>query len=299
MNLFDRLVDQALTQNAELASLRVVVEKELLHHDILLALSEAGLLERLCFIGGTCLRACYGSNRLSEDLDFTGGSDFRREDLAQLSTTLIDKLQSKYGLLVEVSEPSKETGNVDTWKLRIQTRPEAKHLPAQRINIDVCAIPTHRSRPQTLRNPYGVDMGTQGLILNAETLEEIYVDKILAFVLRRGRIKNRDLWDLLWLKQQGVQPELQLLPIKLDDHRVPVQDFLARAGERMAALASDPQVKQDFRNEMQRFLPPRIVAETVHSDRFWDYLAAEIPALVRQAVERLGGAAPAAEGFLM
>ena len=42
MSLFDRLVDQALVQHGDLASLRVVVEKELLHHDIMLALSEAG-----------------------------------------------------------------------------------------------------------------------------------------------------------------------------------------------------------------------------------------------------------------
>ena len=39
----------------------------------------------------------------------------------------------------------------------------------------------------------------QGMILNAQALEEIYADKILAFALRRGRVKNRDLWDLLWL----------------------------------------------------------------------------------------------------
>jgi predicted nucleotidyltransferase component of viral defense system len=49
------------------------VEKELLHHDILREMSMAGLLKNLTFIGGTCLRACYGSSRLSEDLDFTGG----------------------------------------------------------------------------------------------------------------------------------------------------------------------------------------------------------------------------------
>ena len=114
MNLFDEIVNQALSQNAELTSLRVVVEKELLHHDILLAISDAGLLQNLCFIGGTCLRACYGSNRLSEDLDFTGGTNFKRETLTELKTVLVDKLQKKYGLSVQVSEPRKETGNVDT-----------------------------------------------------------------------------------------------------------------------------------------------------------------------------------------
>jgi predicted nucleotidyltransferase component of viral defense system len=69
MSLFDSLVSQALKAQGELAPLRVVVEKELLHHDILREMSAAGLLHSLTFIGGTCLRACYGSNRLSEDLD--------------------------------------------------------------------------------------------------------------------------------------------------------------------------------------------------------------------------------------
>lgn len=283
MSLFDQLVDQAIGNNTDLANLRVVVEKELLHHDIMLALSEAGLLEKLCFIGGTCLRACYGSNRLSEDLDFTGGADFNRDDLAQLKETLIGKLQAKYGLHVEVSEPSKESGNVDTWKLRVQTRPDAQHLPAQRIHIDVCAIPSYISVPRTLLNPYGVDMGTQGLILNAEALEEIYVDKILAFALRRGRIKSRDLWDLLWLKQQKIEPALQLIPNKLRDHKVELPDFLQKAAQRSAALIDDPQVKLDFRDEMQRFLPAQLVAQTLNNDKFWAYLADEIPSLMRRA----------------
>ena len=74
MSLFDRLVDSALTKRSALAQLRPVVEKELLHHDILRTMAEMDVLQHLTFIGGTCLRACYGSNRLSEDLDFTGGA---------------------------------------------------------------------------------------------------------------------------------------------------------------------------------------------------------------------------------
>jgi predicted nucleotidyltransferase component of viral defense system len=287
MSLFDQLVDQAIASHTELANLRVVVEKELLHHDIMLVLSEAGLLEKLCFIGGTCLRACYGSNRLSEDLDFTGGADFNRDDFAQLRAILIERLQTKYSLQVDVSEPSRESGNVDTWKLRVQTRPDARHLPAQRIHIDICAIPSYMSTPRTLLNPYGVDMGTQGLILNAEALEEIYVDKILAFALRQGRIKSRDLWDLLWLKQQKIEPALELLPAKLNDHKVTAQAFLEKAAQRSTTLIDDQQVKADFRNEMQRFLPAQLVEQTVNDDRFWAYLTDEIPRLIRRAQNSL------------
>lgn len=288
MSLFDQLVDQAIGNQPDLANLRVVVEKELLHHDIMLVLSETGLLEKLCFIGGTCLRACYGSNRLSEDLDFTGGADFNRDDFAQMSEALIEKLRAKYGLHVDISEPSKASGNVDTWKLRVQTRPDARNLPAQRIHIDICVIPSYMSTPRVLLNPYGVNMGTQGLILNAEALEEIYVDKILAFVLRHGRIKSRDLWDLLWLKQQKIEPALQLLPDKLNDHRVQTRDFLEKAAQRSATLINDLQVKADFRSEMQRFLPIQLVEQTVNDERFWAYLIDEVPGLIRRAQHNLG-----------
>ena len=69
MSIFEQLVDQSMRSQPQLAPLRVVVEKELLHHDILREMSQAGLSKELTFVGGTCLRACYGSQRLSEDLD--------------------------------------------------------------------------------------------------------------------------------------------------------------------------------------------------------------------------------------
>jgi hypothetical protein len=112
VSLFDQLVDQALQTRADLSPLRSVVEKKLLHHVILREMAAAGLLIGLTFIGGTCLRACYGSSRLSEDLDFTGGNEFRRGDLADLGNVLTQRLKSRYGLPVRFSEPVKTGGNV-------------------------------------------------------------------------------------------------------------------------------------------------------------------------------------------
>ncbi|MGY4534302.1 putative nucleotidyltransferase component of viral defense system [Pseudomonas sp. TE3786] len=287
MSLFDRLVDEALSNSEELAPLRMVVEKELLHHDIMLALSSAGLLARLTFIGGTCLRACYGSNRLSEDLHFTGGTDFSREQLAELAQVLVYTLMGKYGLSVVVSEPSRERGNVDTWKLIIQTRPQSPNLPAQRINIDVCAIPSYRPQPALLLNPYGVDMGTGGLILQAQSREEIYLDKVLAFALRPNRIKNRDLWDLLWLRQQGLTPPWELLQRKLADHRCAPADFLVVFAQRAGLLSSDPSIAADFRHEMSRFLPTRLVASTVNEPAFWSLLTRHLQELHQSVAKTL------------
>ncbi len=287
MSLFDQLVDQALRARADLSALRPVVEKELLHHDILREMSQAGLLAGLTFMGGTCLRACYGSLRLSEDLDFTGGSDFRRGDLAELATILTDRLQSRYGLPVRVSEPVKIGGNVSTWKLVIETRPGRKHLPAQRINLDICGIPSHDPRPMMLRNLYGVDLGTSGLILQAQSREEILADKLIALAFRDNRIKNRDLWDIVWLVQQGVELPLQLIPLKIRDHKRKQGDFLASLAARLTSLRRQPDTRASFMTEMRRFLPAATVRDTIEKEPYWTYLTQVVTDVGEQAVAAL------------
>lgn len=272
MSLFDRLVDQALKNQVGYSPLRSVVEKELLHHDVIREMSASGLLGELTFIGGTCLRACYGSNRLSEDLDFTGGGNFKREALSDLGDTLVDRLQTKYGLEVKVSEPSRDTGKVDTWKLKVLTRPHRKDMRAQRINIDICAIPSHDKRPVVLRNHYGLDMGTAGLILQAQSREEILADKMIAFALRPNRLKNRDLWDIGWLKQQSIELPQEQIPRKVADHKYSQNEFLERLAERRHNLMHDSTLRTDFVNEIKRFLPPRTVADTIEKEPFWEYL---------------------------
>ena len=287
MSLFDQLVDQALRARADLSALRPVVEKELLHHDILREMSQAGLLAGLTFMGGTCLRACYGSARLSEDLDFTGGSDFRRRDLAELATILTDRLQSRYGLPVRVSEPVKIGGNVSTWKLVIETRPGRKHLPAQRINLDICGIPSHDPRPMMLRNLYGIDLGTSGLILQAQSREEILADKLIALAFRENRIKNRDLWDIAWLAQQGVELPLQLIPLKIRDHKRKQGDFMASLAARLTALRRQPDTRARFMTEMRRFLPAATVRDTIEKEPYWTYLTQVVTDVGEQAVAAL------------
>jgi predicted nucleotidyltransferase component of viral defense system len=289
VTLFDNLVSEALSNQGELAPLRAVVEKELLHHDILRELSAAGMLNTLTFIGGKCLRACYGSSRLSEDLDFTGGKEFTRERLADLGRVLVERLQVKYNLQVAVSEPVREEGNTDTWKLRISTRPQQGNMPVQRINIDICAIPSYDRRPMLLRNHYGVEMGTSGLIVQAQSREEILADKLIAFALRPNRLKNRDLWDIGWLKQQNIRLPLKLIPKKIIDHRQAVEEFLEVLDKRRQQLATRPELHEIFIKEMRRFLPPQVVSRTVENKEFWTYLTDMISSECLMIIQFLQG----------
>ena len=272
MSLLDQLVDEALKSRSDLTILRPVVEKELLHHDILREMSEARLLTGLTFIGGTCLRACYGSARLSEDLDFTGGHGFKRSDLAKLGGVLTETLQTRYGLPVNVSAPVKTGGKVSTWKLTIETRGDKKHLPAQRIHVDICAIASHDPRPMMLRNLYGIDLGTSGLILQAQSREEILADKIIALAFRENRVKNRDLWDIVWLVQQGVALPAQLIPLKIQDHQRRNNEFTQLVEVRLKALTTEPKMRSEFIGEMRRFLPAATVRGTLENPGYWDFL---------------------------
>lgn len=272
MNLFDRLVAEAMTNQGELAPLQAVVEKELLHQDILREMSRAGLLKQLTFIGGTCLRACYGSNRLSEDLDFTGGINFTKGSLSTMATVLTRQIRVKYDLVVEVSEPVKESGNVDTWKIKIVTRPQRASLPLQRIHIDICALPSYDRQPMILRNHYGVDMGTSGLIIQAQSMEEILADKMVAFALRLNRIKSRDIWDIGWLKQQNIMLSTDLVWKKIADRKQSTAHYTQSLSERVNMLVADSQIRQNFIHEMRRFLPPKVVIDTIEKDDFWIYL---------------------------
>lgn len=127
---FDTLVTAAIQQSG-LAGLRPVVEKELLHYDILFCLSEAGLLKNLTFQGGTSLRLCYSSNRFSEYLDFAGGAEFCSADLAEMKDCIEDYLGNRYGLEVTVKEPKELRNepayaevNVDKWQISVTTAPE-------------------------------------------------------------------------------------------------------------------------------------------------------------------------------
>ena len=288
MNLFDQLVQQAIKNNDTIVSLQPVVEKELLHHDILREMSHAGLLDGLVFIGGTCLRTCYGSPRMSEDLDFTGGADFTHESLSTLGKVLGQRLRTKYGLEVRVSEPLRDDSTVATWKIKIVTRPERKSLPLQRINVDICAIPSYDAKPAMLHNYYGVDMGTAGLILQVQSREEILADKYVAFAFR-NRIKNRDLWDILWLQQQGVKLPVHLLADKVNDHLRDVNGFLAELKKRSNQMHQDEQMHQDFIFEMRRFLPSNLVTSIVENPDFWIVLTDSIQRGCDEIIQTMEG----------
>ena len=263
---FDEIVKTAIADNQEFAAVKTVVEKEILHFDILEEMNAAGYLKDLTFIGGTCLRDCYKSPRMSEDLDFTGGFDFSKEQLKNFSENLKRLFLDKYGFPVVVSEPEKETGNTETWKIKITTRPEKRNFPAQKINIDICLLPSHHRKSVWATDFYGLD---RQVLLYAESLEEIFTDKIIAFARRPNRVKFRDLWDVCFLSRKRIEIDKPLLLQKLDDGKISEKEFWTLYRNRV--LEIEP-LQQDFLFEMRRFLLPSYFDAKFVSQQWWDAL---------------------------
>ena len=161
-------------------------------------------------------------------------------------------------------------------------------MPAQRINIDICQVPSYEKKPMMLINPYGVDMGTSGLIIQAQSREEIYADKLLAFALRPNRIKYRDVWDIIWLHQQGLKPRVEWVPNKLADRHVSPKHFFELFHKREKSLTLDGNLAMEFKKEMQRFLPPEKVKETIDQKELWPFVSNLIGELGGQLQKFIG-----------
>src|SRR3546814_12675790 len=102
---FNDIVEQAMRIPGR-AHMRPVIEKELLHYDILFALSQAKLLDSLTFQGGTSLRLCHRAPRFSEDLDVAGGIDFGVRQLHDIGRCLRDHVGARYELYFLVKQTS-------------------------------------------------------------------------------------------------------------------------------------------------------------------------------------------------
>ncbi|TKU59054.1 nucleotidyl transferase AbiEii/AbiGii toxin family protein, partial [Citrobacter sp. wls711] len=92
-------------------------------------------------------------------------------------------------------------------------------------------------------------------------------------------VRHRDIWDLRWLKQQGARVRTDWVRNKVADYFI--DDYpqkLATMLERLPDI-----IKGDaFRNEMARFIPQDVQERTLHKEKFFVFLTAEITGLLQQ-----------------
>ncbi|MGE6608793.1 nucleotidyl transferase AbiEii/AbiGii toxin family protein [Halomonas sp. NPDC076908] len=277
---FKSLIDQVM-KDAALGHMRPVIEKELLHYDLLYVLDKESMLDDLVFQGGTSLRLCYGGSRFSEDLDFAGGVDFTSRKLVDMKTCLEDYLSKRYRLEVTVKEPASLKQdpkyaelNIDKWQIGITTSPDRRDLPKQRVKLEVANIPAHTKTARPLiRNYEFLPDGYEDLLIMVETRDEIMADKLFSLPATERYVRNRDIWDLAWLAQRGAQVNSELVKQKMVDYRL--DDYPVRLDKMLARIPGIIAGK-NFHDEMGRFLPADVYERTLGQDKFQSYLAATL-----------------------
>lgn len=286
---FKELVNRAMRDQG-MSHMRAVIEKELLHYDIMFALDQAGLLSTLTFQGGTCLRLCHGAPRFSEDLDFTGGYDFDRTNLNDIKQCVEDYLGGRYGLHVKVKEPKQiqaEPGviSVAKWQVSLQTAPERRDLPQQHIKLEVANLPSHTREPIALKRNYEfLPDGYVDTLVMAQNLDEIMADKIVSLVNCHKYVRHRDIWDLRWLQQQGAVPDIEMIKAKIEDYDA--VDYLDHL-QLMVGRLPDIVRSSGFKQEMQRFLPMTAQARTLERNGFDQFLANSVSQLLNDTAQLL------------
>lgn len=296
---FEKIVNHAM-KDPTVSGLRPVVEKEILHYDILYALERGGLLKHITFQGGTSLRLCHGGSRFSEDLDFVGGHDFAAGRLMEMRDCIMDHIGKRYGLDITVKEPKEMKldplyfgVNTDRWQIAVTTSPARRDMPKQKIKLEVANVPAYTSELMSpLRNYDLVPHGYADILIPTETLDEIMADKIVSLVACQDRIRNRDIWDLGWLKQRNAIVLPDLIEKKIADYRI--EDYRGKLEDRienLGALVARP----EFLAEMTRFISLKAQRGSIKKAGFLPFLARQVGGILSEAHERLYDPSPEAE----
>jgi predicted nucleotidyltransferase component of viral defense system len=291
MNLTDR-ANRIVRENPTYSSLLPVVVKELVHYDIFFHMVQSGLMpENMVFIGGTCLRLCHRSERFSEDLDFHAGSQFLPSDFDRLRESLEKFLNDEYGFPVIVKSPAQNANDpnysntaASTWKVIIETSPNQRHMPKQRVHIDIANIPTHEPEPDLLKVNYqGLPDGYDSIVVRRSSMNEILADKIIA-VGARNNIKARDIWDIQWLRQNGINVDMDLVRLKLIDHGI--KEFETLLIQKKESLV-DYWSSGAFSQEMSRFLNSNSLSRTVQQLTYLSIVQRETDTLISRILNDL------------
>ena len=288
---FAQLVNLAM-QTTNVSHMRAVIEKELLHYDILFALERGGFLDKLVFQGGTSLRLCYGGNRFSEDLDFAGGKEFNSLMLKDIKACIEKYIGERYGLEVTVKEPKELKKDpkyselkIDKWQVAVVTAPQRKDLPKQKIKLEVANIPAYTKQPLPLNVNYDfLPDGYSDTLILAESLDEVMADKIISLPATTKYVRHRDIWDLAWLQQQGAQLDIELVKNKVADYQLEqYQSMLSHLIDRLPELITSP----EFIGEMKRFLDTEVFDRTLGKEKFQLYLQNTLTELFKTVLSKM------------
>lgn len=202
------------------------------------------------FTGGTCLRHCFGMNRLSEDLDFDVKTTIDTEEFKEA----LDNYFKKEYLYSAFQMSIRQRGRQILLKfpilkqLKLATKEESDLLY---VKIDLSPVCSNHYQLQTTLKSIG---HFNYLVIHYD-LPSLMAGKLHA-ILRRTKlvgvenasaIKGRDYYDLLWFMEKKTTPNLDRLN-ELLEASLSLQEVMAQVDEKVKEATSTKKrfLKQDL-----------------------------------------------------
>ena len=198
--------------------------REILQEIALCGLWRARFFERAAFYGGTALRALYGLDRFSEDLDFSLLEPDNRFNLAPYCSSIQEELAAwGFATRVEVRRKSARSA-VESAFLKANTRELLLT-----INASEAAAITHGRQELKIRfevdtdPPPGFSTETRFLLqpipfsVRAYDLPSLFAGKMHAVLCRswKSRVKGRDWYDMVWYVARNTPLDLGHLEARM------------------------------------------------------------------------------------
>jgi hypothetical protein len=230
--------------------------------------------EDIRFQGGTCLSLVYGSARFSEDLDFLLGTDRGlNRMLAGASARMNDTLRvalpgatARFSLRDESGLEGPQARNPRTFTMTVA---QADWHKAVRIKVEfwLCDPEAVSQYGAGIRTARVLEAAREGaplrvtlppVLVNAADLDQILVDKLHALVGRKY-LKHRDVFDLWWLRTQGLEGWSEALVKHYANHArmyagaPPAEELGSRLALKAADIA-DLMGRRTFPEDLKRWL---------------------------------------------
>jgi predicted nucleotidyltransferase component of viral defense system len=204
------LQDIVLQYSDDLKPFKRFILREYLQYKILEIIFESPYSNKLCFLGGTCLRIVHNQKRFSEDIDFDNFNLSENEfnEIAKY----IEKELTKEGYTVECKNTIKGAFHCNI------------KFPNLLFNEGLTGHFEEKILIQLDTEPQNFEFVPEKYILNKfdvftsifTTPTDILLAQKFFAVINRKRNKGRDFFDIVFLLGMGVKPNFDYLKFKLD-----------------------------------------------------------------------------------
>lgn len=202
MNVFDQMLSRyEINTNDDLINAR----HEVMQQVALAGLYRGGFFDKAAFYGGTCLRIFYGTERFSEDMDFSllkADQEFSLEDYFD---PIINEFKALGREVVINKKEKKVQTNVESAFLKDDTAIYNLQFRTERnikIKIEVDTDPPmgFSTEPKLRLLPFS-------FMSRCYTLPDLYAGKMHALLFRawKNRVKGRDWYDFEWYVRNNVE----------------------------------------------------------------------------------------------